>query len=225
MRTIAVIPAYNESARLPAVVRALLPLVDEVVVVDDGSADDTGPAAAAAGATVLTHRLNRGQGAALKTGTAAALAAGADLIIHFDADGQHRPDTVPDLLRPILDGQADVVLGSRFLGQPAAGMPLSRRLLLWAARQFSAFALGIPRRFTDPQSGLRAWRREVAAAVDFRQDRMAHCSEILRLLAHSDWRVREVPVRIEYTAQTLRKGQRAADAFGIVWQLFLGAWY
>lgn len=223
MRVFAVIPAYKEEGRIGAVVRALLPRVDRVIVVDDCSGDGTAAEAAAAGADVVRHGLNRGQGAALKTGAVAALADGAEAVLHFDADGQHDPAAIPALLGPIERGEADIVFGSRFLGVDAEGMPASRRLLLRAARRFSALALGIPRHFTDPQSGLRAMRAEAAVDIDFLQDRMAHCSEILRLVARSDWRAIEVPTKVVYTKDTLAKGQKAADALGIVWQLLLGS--
>jgi glycosyltransferase involved in cell wall biosynthesis len=223
MKAFAVIPAYNEETRIGAVIRALAGAVDGVVVVDDGSSDGTAREAEAAGADVVRHFLNRGQGAALKTGTMAALERGADAVVHIDADGQHDPASLPAVLAPLEEGKADIVFGSRFLGVRSEGMPASRRLLLWAARQFSMLALGIPRRFTDPQSGLRAMRAEAARAIDFRQDRMAHCSEILRLASRSPYRSVEVPVRVIYTRETLAKGQKAADALAIVWQLFLGS--
>ena len=220
---IAVIPAYNEALRIGPVVRSLSSSVDRVMVVDDGSADRTAEAALEAGARVLRHVINRGQGAALKTGTLAALREGADVVVHMDADGQHDPVDASALIAPIEDGRADVVFGSRFLGVASDGMPSSRKLLLWAARQFSIFVLGIPARFTDPQSGLRAMSAEAAKDIDFSQDRMAHCSEILRLVARSDFRSAEVPVKVTYTKDTLAKGQKALDAARIVWQLFVGS--
>jgi glycosyltransferase involved in cell wall biosynthesis len=223
MKIIAVIPAYKEEGRIGAVVRDLRSRVDRTIVVDDGSGDRTADEAAAAGAHVLRHALNRGQGAALKTGIAAALEDGADAVVHFDADGQHDPASIDALVAPLARGEADVVYGSRFMGIEAVGMPLARRLLLLAARRFGALVLGAPRTFTDPQSGLRAMTAHAARAIDFQQDRMAHCSEILRLVAASDLRAVEVPVRVRYTAATLAKGQKAADAFRIVWQLFLGS--
>jgi glycosyltransferase involved in cell wall biosynthesis len=223
MRVI-VIPAYNEEKTIAEVVRGAAATADRVLVVDDGSSDRTAEAAEAAGASVVRHLLNRGQGAALKTGTLAALAAGADVVVHIDADGQHDPAAVRPLVEPILDGRADVVFGSRFLGISAEGMPASRRLLLWAARQFSILVLGIPSRFTDPQSGLRALTAEAARRVDFSQDRMAHCSEIMRLVSRSPLRAVEIPVKVVYTKESLAKGQKAFDAARIVWQLFLGSW-
>lgn len=222
MKVAAIVPAYNEAGRVADVVRALARHADFVIVVDDGSSDRTAEAALEAGAVVLVHAVNRGQGAALKTGTEAALRHGADIIVHIDADGQHDPEALPKLVAPIMAGETDVVFGSRFLGAAADGMPFSRKLLLRAARVFSAFALGLPERMTDPQSGLRALSATAARQVDFHQDRMAHCSEILRLVTHSPLRWTEVPITVRYTRQTLAKGQKAGDAFGIVWQLFLG---
>jgi hypothetical protein len=115
-----------------------------------------------------------------------------------------------------------VVFGSRFLGADADGMPASRLALLAAARTFNALAVGVPRRVTDPQSGFRAMTAAAARCVDFRQDRMAHCSEILRLVTRSPLRWREVPVRVRYTSESLKKGQKPWDAPAIAWQLFLG---
>ena len=222
MRVVAVIPAYNEAEAIGGVVAAVGALVDAVVVVDDGSADATGAAAAEAGAAVFTHALNRGQGAALRTGTEAAMALGADIVVHVDADGQHDPASLAVVVAPLREGGADVVFGSRFMGVAPEGMPASRRALLWLARQFSSFALGIPRSFTDPQSGFRAMTAEAARRVAFTQDRMAHCSEILRLVTRSELRWTEVPVRVVYTERSLAKGQKAKDALAIVWQLMVG---
>lgn len=223
MRVIAVMPAYNEKGRIGAAVRGALRRVEKVIVVDDGSADGSADEARAAGADVVTHVLNRGQGAALKTGTVLALAEGADVVVHVDADGQHDPEAIPSLLAPLVEGRADVAFGSRFLGVKSHGMPFSRRLLLAAARAFSGLVLGLPRTVTDPQSGMRAMTAAAAREIDFTQDRMAHCSEILRLAWRSDLRCVEVPIRVIYTAETLAKGQKAGDALKIVWQLLLGS--
>jgi hypothetical protein len=101
-------------------------------------------------------------------------------------------------------------------------MPAGRRALLGAARTFNALAMGIPRSVTDPQSGMRAFTREAARLIDFKQDRMAHCSEILRLATRSGLRWVEVPVRVLYTDETLAKGQKTADALKIAWELLIG---
>lgn len=223
MKVIAVIPALNEAPRLRGVLVSLIPEVSAVVVVDDGSVDDTALIARAAGVEVVRHAVNRGQGAALKTGTLAALQLGADVIVHLDADGQHNPAILSTLLQPLQMDEADIVYGSRFLGIEAEGMPVSRRWLLRAARKFNTYVLGLPHTITDPQSGLRAMRRQVAEELMFEQDGMAHCSEILRFVTRSSFRLREVPVPVLYTAASLRKGQKASHAFKIVWELLLGS--
>lgn len=222
MKVFAVIPAYNEASRIGGTLFGVRPYADGVIVVDDDSGDDTATVARSAGVTVLRHAINRGQGAALRTGTDAALRLGADIIVHVDADGQHDPSLIPMLVQPIKEGRADVVFGSRFLGLLPRDMPWSRRVLLRVARTFNSLVMGIPRRVTDPQSGMRAMTREAALIVDFHQDRMAHCSEILRLVTRSRLRWREVPIRVRYTAESLAKGQRSADALKIVWQLLIG---
>lgn len=222
MKTIAVIPAFNEAGRISETLSAVRPYVDGVVVVDDGSEDGTADAVHGEGVATLCHAVNRGQGAALRTGTEAALRLGAAIVVHVDADGQHDPQFIPTLTDPIRRGAADIVFGSRFLGETPQGMPLSRRVLLRAARTFNAFVMGIPRSITDPQSGMRALTAEAACAIDFKQDRMAHCSEILRLVTRSRFRWVEVPVRIRYTTESLSKGQKATDALKIAWQLLLG---
>lgn len=222
MKVVAVMPAYKEKDRIYAAICDIRPHVDQLIVVDDGSADGTVEEARRGNAIVLSHAINRGQGAALKTGTIAAQRLGADIILHIDADGQHDANAIPRLLEPLQRGEADVVFGSRFLGVSAEGMPFVRRVVLVLGRVFSRVILGIPRHMTDPQSGLRAMTVESSRRVDFQQDRMAHCSEILRLVTRSDLRWMEVPVRVSYTSDTLAKGNQTSDAFKIVWQLFLG---
>lgn len=224
MKVVAVIPAFREENRIAKTVQSVLSHVQHVVVVDDGSEDATAQNVPleSGHVTVIRHRVNRGQGASLKTGTDAAVQLGADVIVHVDADGQHDSSFIPSVITPIQEGSVDVVFGSRFLGE-SVGMPLARRILLNGARTFNALVVGIPRRVTDPQSGFRAMTASAAKKISFRQDRFAHCSEILRLVTRSDLRWKEVPVRVHYSEDSLKKGQKPWDAMRIVWQLFLGA--
>ena len=218
-RIIVVVAAYRETGRVGDVVRGLKDRVAEVVVVDDGSPDGTGPEAEAAGARVVRHPLNRGQGAALATGLAYALSRGADVVVTFDADGQHDPDDLPALTGPILRGEADVALGSRFL-DGRSNPPRLRRALLAAARFWTNLSTGV--RLTDAHNGLRAFSRDAASRLRIRQDRMAHASEIVAEIGRLRLRRIEVPVRIRYSPETLRKGQSGLGALRILFDLLLG---
>lgn len=209
-RTVVVIPALNEEAMIGLVVEALRNRVSEVVVIDDCSYDATSQRAYEAGATVLRHLLNRGQGAALATGTAYALKQGADIIIHFDADGQHSPEDIQKFIVPLTQGNVDVVLGSRFLAQSDSdSMPFARRILLKCAIIFTSFFSGI--RLTDTHNGFRALSRRAAELIRIRENRMAHASEIIHEIARHRLRVREVPVVIRYTDYSCARMHGAGD--------------
>ncbi len=212
--TIVVIAAYNEAAMIGHVVAELVREGYDVVVVDDGSTDDTAERASAAGATTLRHAANRGQGAALQSGLRYALQQGARVLVTFDADGQHSAADLPRLLRPVLDGEADVALGSRFLGN-AAAVPPARRVLLRAAVVFTGLASGL--RLTDAHNGLRALSRRAAEHLDLQLDGMAHASEIIDQVAGAGCRLVEVPVNVRYTSYSLAKGQRLGHAAHIAW--------
>lgn len=202
-RLVAVVPAYNEASTVAAVVSSLRPVADAVIVVDDGSADRTAALARQAGALVVSHRINRGLGAALSTGLAAALEIGAETVATFDADGQHQAEDLVRLVRPILDGQADCALGCRTLGRQA--MPASRRLANWVgnALTWALFGLWVK----DSQSGLRAFSRAAAERIELRCQRMEVSSEIVKEIKRHGWRLAEVPIKAVYTDYSLSKGQ------------------
>jgi glycosyltransferase involved in cell wall biosynthesis len=209
--------AYNEATTIGRVVTELASAGHQAIVVDDGSGDGTRHIAAAAGAHVVAHPINLGQGAALQTGIDYALAQGADILVTFDADGQHRVSDIPRLLDALRRERADFALGSRFLGQ-TYNLPTLRRWLLQAATVFTRLTTGLC--LTDSHNGLRALTRTGAAAIRLRQNRMAHASEILAEIARSGLRYVEVPVTIEYTAYSLAKGQRIGDSVTILLDLF-----
>jgi glycosyltransferase involved in cell wall biosynthesis len=211
-----VVPAYNEERVMAGVLRELVGTGHHVVVVDDGSTDATAEIAAHAADVTIRQRVNLGQGAALQTGIEFALAQGADFIVTFDADGQHRIEDVAKLLEALKAGHADFALGSRTLGQ-ARNIPKSRRLLLWAATCFTRLTTGL--HVTDAHNGLRAMSRRGASCVKLRQNRMAHASEILDQIASSGLKCVEVPVCIEYSGYSMAKGQRSSDAIDILFDL------
>ncbi|MDC7784193.1 glycosyltransferase family 2 protein [Rhodoplanes sp. TEM] len=217
MRTFVVIAAYDEAAVIGGVVAGVVQAGYRVVVVDDGSADGTGPLARAAGATVVTHPINLGQGAALQTGFDFALAQDADVVVTFDADGQHRTSDIARLVEALDRQGADYALGSRFLGG-TVDLPPSRRLLLAAATAFTRLTTGLA--VSDTHNGLRALTRRGLSRLRLRQNRMAHASEILHQIALAGLPWVEVPVTIEYSAYSLAKGQRMSDALFILVDLF-----
>jgi polyprenyl-phospho-N-acetylgalactosaminyl synthase len=216
-----VVPAYNEARVLGGVVEELVARGHRVVVVDDGSSDDTPAAARRAGAVVLKHAINRGQGAALQTGIAYALRRGAEHIVTFDSDGQHAAEDVDALVAPLRAGRADVVLGSRFIGS-SEGMPGGRKAILALAVIFTRVASGA--RVTDTHNGLRAFTRDAAAKLDIRLDRMAHASEILDQIVRHGLRFEEVPVHVRYTDYSRRKGQSSFAALRILADYVVGRW-
>lgn len=217
-----VIAAYNEAAIIGSVVLELRRSGYPVIVVDDGSSDRTSDIALTSGAIVLRHPINLGQGAALQTGLDYALAGGAEFIVTFDADGQHRSGDIIGLIEALSRERAHFALGSRFLGQVPQLPPL-RRLLLRAATLFTRLTTGM--QITDTHNGLRAMTRKGALAIRLRQNRMAHASEFLAQVAASGLRYVERPVTIDYNAYSLAKGQKTADAFAVLLDLFASRLY
>jgi glycosyltransferase involved in cell wall biosynthesis len=211
-----VIAAFNEEAVIGRVVDKVTRVYPNVVVVDDGSADLTASKAAGAGALVVKHPINLGQGAALQTGIAFALSRGAQYLVTFDADGQHRVADIAALLEALRSRDIDYALGSRFL-HGASNIPRTRRLLLQAATWFTRFTTGL--RVSDSHNGLRAMTRKGASQLFIRQNRMAHASEILQQIADSGLNYIEVPVTISYTHYSLEKGQRLSGSVDIILDL------
>ena len=196
MKKICIIPAYNEAENIAEVINRVRPFVDEIVVIDDGSQDNMALIAKQAGAVVLKHAINRGQGAALQTGNEYALKHGAEIIIHFDADNQFQAEEIPDLIAPIESGQAAAVLGSRFLSKKSDLPKLKKRLIMPLARFINRLFFNI--RLSDPQSGFRVLSREAAQKIIITNDRMAHCSEILHQLFKYQIKTVEVPITVVY---------------------------
>jgi glycosyltransferase involved in cell wall biosynthesis len=214
-----VVPALNEEARVGTIVSDLRERFGRVVVVDDGSTDDTATRARAAGAAVVSHPTNLGQGAALQTGFVYAMRdPGMHYVVTFDSDGQHRVEDALSLLETARRTGVDVVLGSRFL---AAGpvIPSSRRLVLKAGIAFTRATTRLP--VTDTHNGLRVLHRRALEKIDLTLSNMAHASQLLGLVAKHDLSWTEVPVVIDYADPTRRSGQSNVNALNIVFDLAL----
>jgi len=211
-RVFIVIAAFNEADVIAEVVRTLRAAWPNVIVVDDGSTDATWAEARTAARWVLRHYINRGQGAALQTGMDFALLRGAEIIVTFDADGQHRWEDVQTLVAPIAAGEVDIVLGSRFLGG-AERLPWTRRLVLRAGVLFTRIVDRMP--VTDTHNGLRAFSRRAAERISISADRMAHASQLIDLVRLTGLPFREVPVTIRYSDYSMAKGQSSLAAVRI----------
>jgi glycosyltransferase involved in cell wall biosynthesis len=221
-QTCVVIAAYNEAEMIGRVVTDVRRAGYRVIVVDDGSKDATARTAGAAGGTVIQHPFNLGQGAALQSGIDLALANGAEVIVTFDADGQHGTADIARLVAALAEENADFVLGSRFL-EASSNIPPQRRLLLKAATLFTRVTTGL--RLTDSHNGLRAMTRRGAGAIRLRQNRMAHASELLAQIGASGLHYVERPVTIHYSAYSIAKGQKTSDSVVILLDLFAHALY
>ena len=213
-----IVAAYNEASSIRSVVTQLLKEYPNVVVVDDGSTDNTDIALKDLPVFLLRHIINRGQGAALQTGIQFALQKGADVIVTFDADGQHDVQDIQPLIKPVINGKCEVTLGSRFLGQ-AHNIPLTRKIMLKAGIVFTRFISGI--NVTDVHNGLRAFSRNAAQKLQIRMDRMAHASEILEQIHLTRLPYQEIPVNIYYSQYSLSKGQSSWNALKIALQILL----
>ena len=219
-RTCVVIPVYNEGPVLRTVLETVRRTFAHVIVVNDGSSDDTAEVLRTIpGITIATHHINLGQGGALQTGITAALESGARYIVTFDADGQHRTQDALAGLAALADGRCDAVLGSRFLGT-TSNIPPVRRLVLRAAVVFTN--LTTRTRLSDAHNGLRVLNRKAAACLDISQSGMAHASEIVAQLAGHQMVLREIPVKINYTEYSLGKGQSSLGFVRILLDLFIG---
>ena len=196
-----IIPAYNEESRISAVVQSVRDNAPEfdIVVIDDGSKDDTAQVARSAGALVVSHPFNLGYGVAIQTGYKYALNKGYDFMVQIDGDGQHDPAFIPQVLAPIVAGDADIVLGSRFLGTESYEPSLPRRIGMAFFRRI--LSLLTKTRITDSTSGYQAFNREV---IRFFTTEVFPCdypdADMLLTLHRANFRIMEVPVKMHASA-------------------------
>lgn len=214
---VVLVPMYNEAAVVGEVVRELRASFDHVVCIDDGSEDSSAEAASCSGAQVLRHHVNLGQGAALQTGFDFVLRrTDATHVVTFDADGQHAVDDAVAMVERAVEGDLDIVLGSRATGSTQA-QPLLRRAVLAGALRYSRWFTGLP--LTDTHNGLRVLSREALRTIRLSQCGMAYASELERAVGEHALRWAEHPVHIAYTDYSRAKGQSNLNAFNIVYDL------
>lgn len=214
------IPAYNEGSVLGQTVAQLVPYGFSIVVVDDGSLTPASPYLKEYSVHYLRHLSNLGQGAALQTATEYALRCGAKVIVHFDADGQHSPALIQRLIEPILSGQKDAVLGSRFIDpEDSRQVPLKKRILLKLGVFVSWAFTGLW--LTDTHNGFRALSRDAAQKIKLTENGFAHATELLETIRKAGIRYQEVPTTIRYTEYSMAKGQSMFNSINIVLDLMI----
>src|ERR1700743_55803 len=215
-----VIPAFNEATVVGEVVAEVRSVFDNVVCVDDGSRDDTGEIAWRAGAHLVRHPINLGQGAAIQTGVEyARKQPGARVFATFDADGQHRVKDVAAMIDRLGAGDVDVVVGTRVGAPQGARPPFLKRIVLQTAARLSRRGrrLGL----TDTNNGLRVFNKKVADGLDITMSGMSHANEFVMLIAENDWRVVEEPIEVLYTEYSKSKGQPLLNGVNIIFDGFL----
>lgn len=215
MQIFCVIPAWNEEANIAQVLKNLSRFVDKIIVVDDCSRDQTNKIAEASGAIVLRHPVNRGQGAALQTGNDFALKNGADIIVHFDADNQFSAEEIPSVVNPLINKEADIVFGSRFLGKTANLPFFKKNIIMPLARVINHYIFKIT--LSDPQNGFRAFTKESAAKIKIENRGFAHNNEIQIKAFATQLRIKEVPITVTYH----RFGQKFSSGVRILKDLLI----
>lgn len=216
-----VIPAYNEGPVIQEVVRKAKSCgYPNVLVVDDGSKDDTAQQAQDAGARVLSHPINRGAGAAAQTGLVFARRAGWQYVVQIDADGQHHPEDIQRLVDQQLASKADIVLGSRFL-DPSPGIPPTRRLYNRISNLLTNTFC--QHRYSDTQTGFRMLNQRAIRNLRLRIDGFGYCSEMIVQAEKRGLTIAEAPIQVTYTEYSLNKGQDlvmgVATAVDLLWKL------
>lgn len=204
MKTFIVIAAYNEESKIGKVIDDLKKTYKYIVIVDDGSTDKTYETSIKKKIFVLRHIINRGQGAALKTGIEFAIEQNADIIVTYDADGQFLVKDIQKVITPLQKKDVDVVFGSRFLGK-AINIPFFKKIVLKLGVVVVYFLYGI--KITDSQCGFRGLSRNAAKKINITSDRMEHAGEFFWEITKNNLKYKEVPITVIYDNYSMSKGQ------------------
>jgi glycosyltransferase involved in cell wall biosynthesis len=215
-----IIPVFNHDEHLRRVVQELQKRgFTKIIVVDDGSTKDIFTNISDLGIHFLRHEINLGQGAALQTGFDFAKKSKANYVVSFDADGQHGAADAETVLGPVLNGSADLCLGSRFLSQNSQNVPITRKRVLKLATFVNYLFANI--KLTDAHNGLRALNADALEKLKVTENRMAHATEILIEARKHSLRITEVPVTIHYTDYSMKHGQSSWNSLRILIDLLL----
>jgi len=200
LKIIVGIPAYNEEKNIAKIIVKLQDIVDRIIVCNDGSSDSTGTIAEKMGADVINHPKNLGYGAAIRSIFLKAKELEADILVTFDADGQHRIQDINTVIEPILKNESDIVIGSRFLDESTKNMPSYRKLGIKTITKLTNAATNT--KISDSQSGFRAYNKNVLSKLSPSDFGMGISTEILIKANELDFRISEVPIEIIYEGET-----------------------
>ena len=214
MKIVAVIPCLNEARFISDVVLKTIKHVDRVIVIDDGSKDSTALLARDAGAEVISHTFNQGAGAATRTGFVAAIKYGADIVVTLDGDGQHNPDEIPLIVEPVLDGKADLVIGSRFLAE--AKVSFYRKFGIDVITFL--YNAGQRAKINDAQSGFRAYSRKAVDCIDITYPGFGFSIETLVQVRKYGLTICEAPVTCIYHDSSSTENP-VTHGLGVAWSV------
>ena len=194
------LPAYNEEKNIASIIINLKKVSDKIIVCNDGSSDLTGEIAEKMGAIVVNHTKNLGYGAAIRSIFTKFMELGDDILVTFDADGQHRVEDINIVTSPIMKNEADIVIGSRFLEGNNTDVPTYRKIGIKTITNLTN--LGTENKLTDSQSGFRAYHKRVFPDILPSEHGMGVSTEILIKATKKEYKIKEVPIRVLYAGDT-----------------------
>ena len=200
MKIVVGIPAFNEEKNIAVLIIQLKKIADKIIVCNDGSTDLTSKIAEELGAIVINHEKNLGYGAAIRSLFLKSKDLDADILVTFDADGQHRIEDIDKVINPIINGESDLVIGSRFLDESEKEVPKYRKVGIKVITKITNAT--IKKQLTDSQSGFRAYSKKVLNELNPSELGMGISTEILIKASAKNFRISEVPIKIVYDGDT-----------------------